>query len=58
MSLRDPDWLPTPAPFTGPDALEDDTCTACNGSGNDPDVAEVRGIFIMCNCCGGTGDEP
>lgn len=57
MTFRDPDWLPTPAPHTGPDALDDDTCQHCDGTGDDPDVAEGRGIFIMCPECGGTGVE-
>jgi hypothetical protein len=57
MSWRDPDWLPTAAPNTGPDALllEDDVCEHCEGSGDDEELKEARGYVMDCPHCGGTG---
>lgn len=56
MSFRDPDWLPTPAPFTGPDALFANPCMECDGSG---EVDCGRDWQVMrCEACDGTGEEP
>lgn len=55
---NEPTHMPIAFGFTDPqDAPEDDTCQHCEGSGDDPDIAEARGIFIMCQRCGGTGYE-
>ena len=61
MTTRDPDWLPTPAPNTGPDvlleALDSGDCEHCDGTGIDQDVMDARGYRIDCEYCGGTGCE-